>query len=170
MKVSIAILIAVLGEVGHAAAVGAVLLGKRLSIRTRSLVVVMAAAPATPARLARTCGTGSLTPALVRLHTAADGFGGHTRADFNVGLFDDKAALDGPTAATANLGRQHPLAVRLGEGGDGNHADAAGVVAAVTRAEADAPSGLLEVCQLQFRLLPVKHVDVLTLSCKRLGP
>lgn len=85
---------------------------------------------------------GAMVAALVGLHAAGDGLGRHAGADLDVGLFDAHAADDGAAARAAVGGRQHPLAVGVGQLVDGDDADAALIVATVTRAEADAPSCL----------------------------
>lgn len=85
----------------------------------------------------------SLVAALVRLHAARDGLGGHAGADLDVGFLDAQARDDGPAAAAAEGGGEHPFPVRVGELVDRDDADARLVVAAVAGAKADAPSCLL---------------------------
>jgi hypothetical protein len=84
---------------------------------------------------------------LARLQTPAYSLGRDASANLNVGLLDDKAVFNRLAAAAAKLGREHPLAVGLGELVNRDDAGAGGVgaaveVAAVTRAKAYAPSSL----------------------------
>lgn len=85
----------------------------------------------------------ALVAALVRLHAARYGLGGHAGADLDVGLLDADARHDGAAAAAAEGGGEHPLSVGIGELVDGDYADTGLVVAAVAGAEADAPPCLL---------------------------
>ena len=87
-------------------------------------------------------GLGPVVAALVRLHPPADGFGGHTGSNLDVGLFHRQAANDGPATTAAKLGGEHPLAVGVRQLVDGDDADAGLVVTAVARAKPYAPSCL----------------------------
>jgi hypothetical protein len=92
--------------------------------------------------LGKSARLGTMIPALVRLHAAADGFRGDTGAYLNVRLLDTESVNDGTAARAAVGGREHPFAVGLSEFVDGDDTDPALVVATVARAKANAPSGL----------------------------
>lgn len=87
-------------------------------------------------------GLGAMATALVGLHAAADGLGGDTSANLNIGLFNTEAGFNRTTAATTVWGCQHPLAIGLCEFGDGNNADAGSIVTAVSGAKANTPTSL----------------------------
>lgn len=69
-------------------------------------------------------------------------FRGDARSNLNIWFFKNHAALERPTACPAMLCCQGPLAVSVGESRDGNHTDAAVVVAAVSWTETNSPSCL----------------------------
>jgi hypothetical protein len=63
-------------------------------------------------------------------------------ANLNVGFLHTDVALDRLPPSAAELGGQQPLSIRIRQSLYGNDADSCVVVAAVTRAEADAPTRL----------------------------
>lgn len=86
-----------------------------------------------------------MVASFVGSHAATDGLGGDALANLDVGLFDDHAALTCLASAATVLCSQHPFSVGVGELADWDDADSSLVVAAVTWAKADTPSGL-EMC------------------------
>lgn len=123
--------------------------GRRELLVVTTLVTVAVAATAPTTKVlaavvasASTSRTRSVVAALVGLHAAADGLGGNTVADLDIGLLNDHALFDGFTATASILGSQHPLAISLGELADGDDANTRTVVATVTRTKANTPAGL----------------------------
>ncbi|KAJ5900230.1 uncharacterized protein N7473_004300 [Penicillium subrubescens] len=59
--------------------------------------------------------------------------------NFDIWLPDNHSRLDRATSAATLLRRKQPFAIRIGKTLDWDHADASLIVAAVTRAETNAP-------------------------------
>jgi hypothetical protein len=84
---------------------------------------------------------GSALPTLVSGHPSADRFRRYSSPDFNIGLFDNHARLNGPAACPAILGSQHPFPVGFGQPFNRDNTDPCLIITAVPRAEAYPPSG-----------------------------